>query len=93
MSPWDRRYLTGHERDRPPEHLYLAVLRNGGPRASPHRGPKVTPYPRPLTDQLLAEIKLIFLSFNRDRFCSGERLASRSEEELVVLIRLLQSLN
>ena len=32
-----RQYLAGHERDRPPEHLYLAVLENGGPRASLRR--------------------------------------------------------
>jgi hypothetical protein len=25
-------------------NLYLAVLENGGPRASPHHGPSVTPY-------------------------------------------------
>ncbi len=25
-------------------NLYLAVLENGGPRASPHRGPKATSY-------------------------------------------------
>ncbi len=39
MSAGGRRYLTGHEKDRLPEHSYLAVLENGGPRASPHRYP------------------------------------------------------
>ncbi len=38
-KPWERRYPTGHERDRLPEHLYLATLESGGPRASLRREP------------------------------------------------------
>ena len=38
-SPWERRYPTGHEKDRQPENLYPATLESGVPRASLRRKP------------------------------------------------------
>ena len=50
LPPWDRRYPTGHEKNRQSENLYPATLENGGPRASPRRKLPpceffVSPYP------------------------------------------------